>query len=190
MYMLAGLQPPEEVSGGPFYTDGNLDEEFIIHACKLLEHQIAEKSWQQVPRKKRATFADEETGDRPRRSEHARSRESSSKSAWLPMPPGYTGYATVGYLTFAFNDSNLTDIKLKEDDVAQLLDLLYWDGRIEKVLGGQAFKTVRPDTRGNAFTGTPCGRCPVGDLCDDEGPVNTATCQYFPTWLGEHKGVA
>ena len=191
-YMLSSLQAPEEVTGGPFYSEGHIDEVLIRHASYFLERYIHSKSWHRRERKpsreerhtgkrKHVTIADDE---------HRETRKSKQPQVHVPMPPGYVGYPTVGELTQVLNASGLSTVKLKEDEVHQLLDILCWDGRVEKVLHGRAYKTVRPGAwdetdGGHAFTEAPCGRCPVGDLCDETGPVNAATCEYFPTWLGE-----
>jgi DNA-directed RNA polymerase III subunit RPC6 len=185
--MLASLQPFEEVSGGPFYAEGNIDEEFIQHTCFMLEAEIARKSWQEVKRQR--VRIDGENNERPsaRHGRASSARDSAPKSNWLPMPPGYLGYPTLSDMTQFFNESKLSHIKLKEDEMSQLLDILRWEGKIEKVRGGTAFKSVHPEMSrsGDAFTEAPCGRCPVADLCDDEGPVNANTCEYFESWLGK-----
>ncbi|CAK7262720.1 34-kDa subunit of RNA polymerase III (C) [Sporothrix epigloea] len=36
----------------------------------------------------------------------------------------------------------------------------------------------------NGLTESPCGLCPVFDLCEDGGPVSPANCVYFNRWLG------
>lgn len=44
-YMLANLQPSEDVTGGAFYTDGELDEEFIAQIKNWVDGYIVAKSW-------------------------------------------------------------------------------------------------------------------------------------------------
>lgn len=41
------------------------------------------------------------------------------------------------------------------------------------------YRAVRPHSVKVGWTETPCGHCPVFDFCDDAGPVNAASCQYF-----------
>ncbi|KAL8965724.1 MAG: hypothetical protein Q9183_003716, partial [Haloplaca sp. 2 TL-2023] len=48
-YMLFGLQPTEDVTGGPFYTDGVLDDEFVTIMARWTERYIVGKSWYQQP---------------------------------------------------------------------------------------------------------------------------------------------
>lgn len=41
------------------------------------------------------------------------------------------------------------------------------------------YRAVRPHSVKVGWTETPCGHCPVFDFCDDTGPVNAETCQYY-----------
>jgi DNA-directed RNA polymerase III subunit RPC6 len=105
------------------------------------------------------------------------------------MPPGYTGYPTVPEITRAINQSGISGVVMKEAEMRQLLETLCWDGRLMKVMDGKGYKTVhRPkthdaDASANGLTEAPCGRCPVFDLCEENGPVNAGSCTYFQEWL-------
>lgn len=41
------------------------------------------------------------------------------------------------------------------------------------------YRAIRPHSVKVGWTETPCGHCPVFDFCDDAGPVNAASCQYY-----------
>ena len=107
----------------------------------------------------------------------------------LPMPPGFTGYPTLSEITKALNASRLSHVIMKEAEILQLLDILVWDARIERVPSMKAYRAVRrvPEPGvsefGNGLTEAPCGRCPVIEICGDGGPVNATTCEYFEDWL-------
>ena len=45
VYILAHLQPSEDVTGGPFYTDGVLDEEFVHQIGAWAERYVLGRSW-------------------------------------------------------------------------------------------------------------------------------------------------
>src|ERR1700752_4717523 len=45
MYIKASLTPSEKATGGPWYTDGELDEEFIESIQKVLYSHIFAKSF-------------------------------------------------------------------------------------------------------------------------------------------------
>ena len=72
---------------------------------------------------------------------------------------------------------------LAEADIKSLLDVLVYDGKIERVVGGTAYKALRKVDTTNGFTESPCGRCPVFALCKEGGPVSASNCKYFEEWL-------
>ena len=193
IYILAELQPSDDVTGGPFYTDGVLDEEYVHQVGLWAEKYIIAKSWYHPPskatsKKKRKLEISAEEAEELRSQEFAGSSIGSSK-AMLPLPPGYTGYPTIPEITRAVNESKISGIVLKEAEIRQLMDILVWDGRIMKVMGEKGYKAVRWGREGdgsyleNGLTEAPCGRCPVFDLCEESGPVNARTCTYFQDWL-------
>ena len=103
----------------------------------------------------------------------------------LPMPPGYRGYPTTSEITRAINGSGISGVIMKEAEMLQLLDILSWDEKVEKVPGGRGYRALRRigGWDGGALAEAPCARCPVFDICEDGGPVNAATCEYFNDWL-------
>lgn len=195
MVMLAELEPSDDVTGGPFYTDGLLDEDFVYHMAECAYRFIASRSWDhgEAMRKgtKRSRTAAPGAEDAKVMPSEALQDINAMKSAepW-PLPPGYTGYPTVKDVAKALNASRLTDANMTESDASRLVDLLYWDGRVVKVMGGKALKSVkgikesfelRANT--NGLTEVPCGRCPVFEWCEEGGPVNPESCTYFDDWL-------
>lgn len=191
-YMLASLQPSEDVTGGPYYTDGVLDEEFVHQMAYWTEKYVASRSWWRPPVNERDIknkLSTEQAEDLRAAELEGMGSGSDQSRTLLPMPPGYTGYPTIGEITKAINRSGLSGVTMKEAEMKQLLDVLCWDGRLQIVLNGRAYKAVRMfdenngETVGNGFTEAPCGRCPVSEICEEGGPVNARTCQYFEEWL-------
>ena len=245
MYMLASLTPTEEVTGGPWFTDGELDVEFVAELSDLVERYVRSKSFQFIrrpsqtlpkatsnateddKRKKRkyetlelespgATAAaaaaekDDESGDvkagstlspllppLPLSNWKPRITEESEGITLHPYHPSHDEYLTAAEITDWINGSNVTDVPLAEEHLKQVLDLLYYDNRIERLPGRHpsTVTTYRAVKRppipphplypgaGNAYTEAPCGRCPVFNLCEEEGPVSASTCVYFKDWL-------
>ena len=191
-WILADLQPSESVTGGLFYTEGELDKEFVRVLGAWAEQFVHKKSWYRNASKSEAKKLGKGKLSREE-AEKARAEgfqgEGKARSKWLPMPPGYTGYPTLSDVTRELNQANIAKEKLKEAEVSQILDLLCWDERIEKVLDGRAYRGVLPALTGgedesrSALSEAPCGRCPVFDFCDESGPVNARTCTYFRDWL-------
>ncbi|KAL9600815.1 MAG: hypothetical protein Q9219_002953 [cf. Caloplaca sp. 3 TL-2023] len=229
-YMLAGLQPSEDVTGGPFYTDGVLDDEFVHQMARWTERYIVGRSWYQRPSDAHHHLPRQNTSSKSSKSNHHVSKphleakrnaalestpshsgpNTSDAKRLLPFPPGYTGYPTVPEITRAINASNISPVTMKEVEMKQLLDVLVWDGRVEKNVFTDGYKAVRQaalvvidndqraaksdengregaekeyEGKGSALTEAPCGRCPVLAFCEEGGPVNARTCEYFAEWL-------
>lgn len=86
-------------------------------------------------------------------------------------------------------------------EIQGCIDVLIWDDKLERLQNSDGiewgYRTVRGVTfkppgatfdledmgRGNALTDAPCGRCPVFDVCSEDGPINAAECVYFDQWL-------
>ena len=193
-YMLASLQPSEDVTGGPWFTDGVLDEEFIHQMCAWAEKYIRSRSWVHSSSK---MIADKKTNMTKAQAEVARAQELEMKKhqsrtrggVMLPLPPGYGGYPTLPEITKELNASGISGVVLKESEMQTLLDVLCYDGRVMRVMDDEGYKSVRPTATddasviGNGLTEAPCGRCPVFNLCEEGGPVNASNCEYFKAWL-------
>ena len=185
LYILSHLQPFEEVSGGPFFTDGSIDEEFVRQLSFWLEQYVYKKSWY-AHRPLQNGKVDNALSNDGNDAKH-RVMNKDKRSKILPMAPGYIGYPKIPELTEAINQSGVSSVTLKEAEVRHILDLLCWDGRLTKVMNGQAYKKVLPTApvadKEDSYVESPCGGCPVFDLCEEGGPVNARTCVYFQDWL-------
>jgi DNA-directed RNA polymerase III subunit RPC6 len=111
---------------------------------------------------------------------------------FLPLPAGYQGYPTLKELTLHVETSGATTTTLTREEISQLLDVLEFDGKIEKIVAGPddvAWRALKQSAReledgiSNGLTETPCSGCPVFDLCEEGGPVAPSNCEYFRTWL-------
>lgn len=193
-YMLAKLQPSENVTGGPFYTDGVLDEEFVHQMSLWTERYIIGRSWWHPPqsehKKKSNSKMSQAQLEELRAAEFRQRGPGRDRSkAMIPMHPSYRGYPTLSEVTRAINESALSGVTMKESEMGQLLDILCWDMRLERIRGGKAYKAIKQVhgedgvELGNGLTQAPCGRCPVFDDCEEGGPVNARSCEYFHKWL-------
>lgn len=194
-YLLGRLQPSDDVTGGPFFTDGKLDEEFVHQLGLWSERYIHARSWWFTPtpakepgkKREKAKLTAEEAESLMAQEFQIKDVGRRGKKA-LPLPPGFNGYPTLSEITKAINESKVSGVIMKEADMRQLMDILCWDGKIMKVMNGRGYKAIHPQIKDdrdieNGLTESPCGRCPVFDLCEEGGPVNARTCTYFQDWL-------
>lgn len=133
----------------------------------------------------------------------------------IPHPPGYAAYPTTAEICAHVRDigvlTKALSLKFKDSDFKSVLEMLAYDGRIERV-GNESpgedapdrWRSVRKSFEewggmptwpafapqregkggvGNGVSEAPCGRCPVFDLCEPGGPVNPEGCKYFDEWL-------
>ncbi|KAJ0122560.1 dna-directed rna polymerase iii subunit rpc6 [Diaporthe amygdali] len=171
MYIKSSLRPSEKATGGPWYTDSNLDEAFISELLKVIFDFITRQSTyrsvhsvhkEKQPKKgvlkgdkeaavakgkKRA--AEDISGDDPQpapapREKH-RHREP-KRTQLLPLPAGYNAYPTVRQIAELISASGITNnTTLGIADVQQLVDVLVADGLVEPVRVGKVkgYRTVR-----------------------------------------------
>jgi DNA-directed RNA polymerase III subunit RPC6 len=199
MYMLAGLAPSEEVTGGAWFTDGVLDATFIGTIAAYIEFKVAERSWYKVP----AT----ESKNKRIKTASGKADVKSDERMYLPYPHGYTGYPNVETISTLVDGSSLTPVHLSDESIIQLLEMLCYDNKIVALNNGECYRALRtPDvikadrdrkkSEGiedpaetskhivkNGMTEAPCGACPVFRLCSPGSAVSPETCEYFDPWL-------
>ncbi|KAI9093081.1 RNA polymerase Rpc34 [Phlyctochytrium arcticum] len=190
VYLLFELEPSTELTGGAWYTDNEMDMDFIEQLSEQVYKYIVLKSF---PSKKPSAI----------------------------FPASYTSYPTASHIHKFVTKHGLTTVPLGQEDVQTLLDRLYYDGKVTRILKvGHDFSDSEPDDREmdqdseddmmdgaeqvrdmdsqrfmykavkgaaleerNAWTDMPCGRCPVFSFCSENGPVNPSNCRYFKEWL-------
>ena len=207
MYIKSSLRPSERATGGPWYTDGELDDEFVAQIMNILFNYIRKKTFYhsssgavKKPKKtKKLTteeakaLRDKSLGPRVKTEEIEDAKISKKREVdrYLPMPAGYQEYATLHEMTLYIDKGNFTEQILTANDIQLALDIMCYDDRIEKVVQDGvvvAYKALRKnlmdqDEIGSVIREAPCGRCPVFDLCEEGGPVGPSNCEYFSDWL-------
>ncbi|KDQ50981.1 hypothetical protein JAAARDRAFT_41609 [Jaapia argillacea MUCL 33604] len=109
IYMLAHLEPSVEITGGPWYSDNELDTEFIKLLCGACLAFIREKSF-------------------PKSQSHS---SSSSKRLYPPsQAPSYPSAAAISHF---LSSSKISTTELGVEHVESLLGVLVLDGLIEKL---------------------------------------------------------
>ncbi|ORY78159.1 RNA polymerase III subunit Rpc34, partial [Protomyces lactucae-debilis] len=165
IYMLYDLVPSIEISGGPWYTDGELDTEFVSHLLTTIETYLLKQ-----------TFPDSSHPSNLSISGHARI-----------FDPLVVLYPSVSEIKDYLHRSGVVkDIELEVDHVRTLLDVLRFDGKITRTPEGtwKSTRTVQGDPyKAHASTEIPCGRCPVSRLCTSGTPISPETCVYWAKYL-------
>lgn len=166
MYIKASLRPSDRATGGPWYTDSNLDEAFISELLKVIFDFITRQSTyrsvhggghkEKQPKKgilkgdkdavaaasragKKRGAEDISTDDAPREKQQQRQhREPKKRTQLLPLPAGYNSYPTVREIAELISTSGITNnTTLGIADVQQLVDVLVYDGLVEPVRVGK-----------------------------------------------------
>ncbi|ANB14350.1 Rpc34p [Sugiyamaella lignohabitans] len=177
IYMLASLQPSVEVTGGPWFTDSELDSEFIENLLNITWRYVVSLTF---PRAfEQDNFADKQGPQQ------------------ATYPASYKGYPSVTQIHKFVTDSGITNVELGVSDIRALCEVLVYDDRLERrdagfsykatwqsvVAFGGGFEGDELDDALDGFTESPCGRCPVVDHCGRDGPVNAEECVYYDEWL-------
>lgn len=168
MFIKASIRPSDRATGGPWYTDQNLDEAFIEELQRVVFDFVKRQSGylsthggagaaarSQVPRKG-VVQGGVEKGKKRDASEMSKPSAKAVKTATgttvrkeavrLPLPAGYTGYPTVRDIARLLSSSGITNNTiLSEGDVKKLVDVLVWDNLIEpvKVAGKLGYRVSR-----------------------------------------------
>ncbi|EEB08052.1 DNA-directed RNA polymerase III complex subunit Rpc34 [Schizosaccharomyces japonicus yFS275] len=157
IYMLYDLAPSSEITGGPWFTDQELDIEFINNLKKVVYKYIHSKSY-------------------PSKKNH--------KGSDLLWSVDYNGYPSAIQIHDWLRSTNITEVDLSLANVMSLVDVLVYDGKVEKRPDGTTFRAVRQvEGTIDGYTESPCGKCPLNDVCAVDGPVSPMTCEYFDKWL-------
>lgn len=180
VYMLIGLNPSAELTGGPWFSETELDVEFINELCKVCLKFIISRS----------------------------SFKPGKDAAILQVNFLNNRYPTLMDVHDFICNSGVTTTELGVDDVRMLLDRLIFDGDVEKI-ARVAQHTVRDSDNDDldddvfayralrtcdeeaeslehfSLSSVPCATCPVYDLCsaDDNGSINPGTCEYYKQWI-------
>jgi len=223
-FMLFHLVPNDDITGGAFFDDGDLDEGLIDGLSNLIVFHVRQQSWVDAKmrklkrptspvevegidsspaKKRRKRTNDIEDSITTAHSKH-RSRHHDSDAEMIATQLPYQAY-TRDYPTakaihkFIAESDAIRGAKaaqLTVADIQNIIDVLVWDEKLEKV--GEGYRTVRGvkfrhpnsgededdnEIGRNGLTQAPCGRCPVFDLCTEGGRINPGTCVYWQEWI-------
>jgi DNA-directed RNA polymerase III subunit RPC6 len=109
IYMLYHLTPSIEVTGGPWFTDGELDSEFVESLLTIIWRFTASKTFPNV---------------------FSNNMELQKNQLYAP---NYKNYSTVEEILEFIMKSQVTSEELIENDIRSLCQVLVYDDKLEKV---------------------------------------------------------
>ncbi|KAJ3023101.1 34-kDa subunit of RNA polymerase III (C) [Thoreauomyces humboldtii] len=187
VYMLFDVEPSTELTGGTWYTDNEMDMDFIEQLSAQVYKAIVMRSYPDP--KSSAIYP----------SSHASYPTATDMRKYIFDKNITTVQLTVAdvqsLLDRLYYDGKVTRIQKvggTDPDDSDRMDTDHEDG---DDFAGETVRDLNSDiwmykaVRGavlaerNAFTDLPCGRCPVQDFCSETGPVNPSNCRYFKDWL-------
>jgi DNA-directed RNA polymerase III subunit RPC6 len=150
MWILAGLQPNEEATGGAWFTNGDLDTSLLQAVAAVVEIYVSEQSWEELDsadhpsplnnkRKAPADGFDDQADSRSKsarleNTHHHKGKPSMHPTkSYRPFHPGYTKYPTLTEISRHILKSNITGTTLPQNAIAQLLDVMVYDNKLFKV---------------------------------------------------------
>ncbi|KAH3900463.1 probable DNA-directed RNA polymerase III subunit RPC6 [Saccharomycodes ludwigii] len=125
IYMLYNLQPSIEVTGGPWFTDGELDVEFINSLLTIIWRFIAEKTYPNG-------FNNFEQSERD---------ESNNENNGKLFSYNVKNYASAQEILNFINSSNISKVDLSTHDIISLCESLRYDDKLEKI-GFDSYKVT------------------------------------------------
>ncbi len=168
LYMLYDLNPAEEVTGGSWFSDGELDIDFVENLGDVIVALVKKHSWREGPKMPKsakevtrattgkvtgkvtngaASATNEDTMDIEMTTDFTSFNlaVSARDRILIPHPPGYKDYPTAtSILDMVYSIGILQGKDLELPDLIHLLDALVFDARLERV-GRRAAKLTDED---------------------------------------------
>lgn len=115
IYMLTGIEPSLELSGGPWFTDAEIDTEFIDSLTNVICRFVDTQSFPSA---------------------------NGSEQALRVYAANYKDFPTVQTIAAFVKDSGIANVDLTVADIKTLCEVCVYDGRLEKIDGGYCYKAT------------------------------------------------
>ncbi|KAF4552542.1 RNA polymerase Rpc34 subunit-like protein [Elsinoe fawcettii] len=211
-YILSHLAPGEDVVGGPWHSDGELDSEMIGISANVIIKYIESRSWDhktiKVERQRSVSpmaplgepaHIKAEPGSPPRINGTAQKRKRAGDGGdiedlakrkkkydkidvQVAFPPGYPSYPTASDIFQMLSNSGFIKNHLRVEDIESFLEMLVMDERVEKV--GSGYRTIRGIKGGTKTmqTGLQDGLLSIDDQELEENGLTQAPCGRCPVF--------
>ncbi|KAJ2961765.1 hypothetical protein NQZ79_g3077 [Umbelopsis isabellina] len=178
IYMLYDVTPSSEVTGGAWYTDQELDTDFIETLAVTCYKYIYSRSF---PRDKSIIY-----------------RAGYDHYPSAAEVKRFIQEKRISSVELTIQDINcLLDLLVHDDMIEKLMpfgmsmeemdddedskgDSIEW---VYKVIDRTIISPVATKTPIDALSEVPCGTCPVFKFCTEDGPISPFNCQYYQKWL-------
>jgi DNA-directed RNA polymerase III subunit RPC6 len=180
IYILAGLEPSEEATGGAWFSEGGLDVGLVDTISKVVEHYVSQNSWQSVEpddshdqptspgHKRKAPSAGFESRGEERakavKSNEGQHKVRGSKQIlpkFLPFDAGHRSYPTLRDITRHVLDTKVTATVLLQNAISQLLEVMVYDDRLFKMHRSPDDDEIPDDPVANTVTMYRCFKRPT-----------------------------
>ncbi|CCK71845.1 DNA-directed RNA polymerase III subunit C34 KNAG_0I00540 [Huiozyma naganishii CBS 8797] len=175
IYMLYNLQPSVEVTGGPWFTEGELDVEFINSLLTIVWRFVAENTFPNG-------FGDDTT----------------TQSRDVQYVPGHKSYSSTGEILEFISASQVTNVQLRASDIRALCEVLLYDDKLEQTghdcyratlqslnqLSGGVEANEARDPKGTQPALSDCDEFSIFDHYKVVPPVHSdAEAVFFDEWV-------
>lgn len=166
VYMLIGLDPSTEITGGPWFSESELDVEFINELCRVCLRFIASKSFSSKPGHLRAV----------------------GFSSYPTLSDVHEFIVSSGITS---TDLGVEDVRMLlnrlvfDGEIERIVGVQGHAVDDDDEDDGDIFvyRAIKNDTLSSSLASIPCGSCPVADLCSERAPISPANCEYYKQWL-------
>lgn len=158
MYLLYDVTPDSSLTGGPWWSNGEFDNQFVELLHKICS-QLLEK-----------------------RLENARKLEGG------PLMVKNGSFLSSAEILQMVTDMRISKTTLSVTDIECILDTIVYDGKAEMTIDGSGgqhskrYRMIESLIPSAGFVHIPCGVCPVINRCSTIGAVTAKTCEYFESW--------
>ncbi|KAJ1966041.1 34-kDa subunit of RNA polymerase III (C) [Dipsacomyces acuminosporus] len=173
LYMLINITPSSEITGGPWYTDQEMDTDFIDQLARQCYQFIYMQSYPRYNPK--AIYSANHTGFPT--SSQIRRFISENKITNVDL----SVENIEELLTMLVYDGKI-------ERIAPAFNMDMGGGSSSKNGSRRSgvdwmYRALRITNKDSPFTDIPCGRCPVFDRCSETGAITPAKCEYYKKWL-------
>ncbi|CCH59922.1 hypothetical protein TBLA_0C01070 [Henningerozyma blattae CBS 6284] len=115
IYMLYNLQPSTDVTGGPWFTDSELDVEFINSLLTIVWRFVSERTF-------------------PNGFKNFTMKQSKNSNTFEQLyAPNVKNYANIDEILEFIMNAKVANVELSNEDIRSLCQVLVYDDRLEKI---------------------------------------------------------